>query len=68
MYRLEQDIGFGNNCGFQSLAVLTGAATLQSIENNPVKHEIPDYYLPAFSDFVQVCADLTAIEVINKSK
>lgn len=51
---LEQDVGFGNACGFQSLLVLTGSTTLEALREHPVKEELPAYYLESFADFVRV--------------
>lgn len=56
--RLEQDIGFGSLCGFQTLAVLTGAISEADVQRHNVKAEVPDFYLSKFADFATVCKDL----------
>lgn len=57
--RLESDVGFGNLCGFQTLAVLTGTATRTLIATQNDNKLVPNYILPSFADFVAVCEDLT---------
>lgn len=59
IHRLEQDIGFGALCGFQTLAVLTGAVKEPKLQRHTVDAEVPDFYLPRFGDFASVCKDLT---------
>lgn len=56
-YRLTQDIGFGNNSGFQTLAVLTSYSEEQVLGHS-IPNELPDFYLPSFADFNQVLIDL----------
>ena len=45
--RLNTDIHFGRNCGFQTLCVLTGITSqsaLQQAESDGNKNFIPDYF------------------------
>lgn len=58
VHRLEQDVGFGAVCGFQTLAVLTGAIKEQDLQQHTIGAEVPDFYLPRFGDFASVCKDL----------
>ncbi|KAK5644072.1 hypothetical protein RI129_007917 [Pyrocoelia pectoralis] len=44
---LTQDISFGENCGFQTLLVLTGVSTLEDIETDTI---VPKYFLDKFTD------------------
>lgn len=55
---LIQDIGFGRMCGFQSLLVLTGAASKSDMDAMSNADYVPDYYLPRFADFVTLFSDL----------
>lgn len=57
MDRLSTDIGFGKRAGFQTLAVLTGTASLEKIAA-AVPEEVPDYYLPSIANFVEICKDI----------
>ncbi|XP_067639553.1 chronophin [Eurosta solidaginis] len=59
---LESDIAFGRQCGFQTLAVLSGFCKLQDIETESNPSKIPDYYADSMADFVEFMNDL------NKSK
>ena len=59
--RLETDIELVGNHGLAaSLFVLTGASTLQDVEqcraSNSIQHQkqIPDYYLPTLSDLADL--------------
>lgn len=63
VYRLEQDIGFANAAGFQSLAVLTGGAKFESFESHPRLDELPDYYLNSFADFSTILDELAAADI-----
>lgn len=49
---LEQDIGFANATGFQSLLVLTGATTREMFTSNTKEIENPTYYADSLLDFV----------------
>lgn len=58
--RLEQDIGFAKAAGFQSLVVLTGGTTLDSMQSHSQIDELPDYYLDSFADFSVIIDELAA--------
>lgn len=55
---LEQDVGFGNASGWQSLLVLTGSTTLEQLRSHCVASELPTFYLPSFADFAQVLEEI----------
>lgn len=57
---LEQDVGFGNACGFRSLLVLTGSTTLAELQSHAVDCELPAYYLRSFADFAKVLNEIDA--------
>lgn len=59
VYRLEQDIGLAKAAGFQSLAVLTGGISLDSLESHCQLDELPDYYLNSVADFSTIMDELT---------
>uniref|UniRef100_A0A0A1WFS7 Pyridoxal phosphate phosphatase n=1 Tax=Zeugodacus cucurbitae TaxID=28588 RepID=A0A0A1WFS7_ZEUCU len=60
---LEQDIGFGTQCGFQTLLMLSGGCNLEKMlaETNTVN--IPDYYADSMGDFIELLKDLKKAEV-----
>lgn len=55
---LEQDVGFGRVCGFQTLVVLTGAVDEEQVQRHRVPAEVPDFVLPGFGDLAAVCEGL----------
>lgn len=50
---LEQDIGFGMKCGFQTLSVLSGISSKADVEEHHAEHGAPNYYANSISDFVK---------------
>ncbi|XP_055844841.1 uncharacterized protein LOC129911159 [Episyrphus balteatus] len=50
---LEQDIKFGNACGFQTLLMLSGATTKEQMLALPEEHK-PDYYANNIEDLKQL--------------
>lgn len=57
-FSLEQDIGFGRHCNFQTLLVLTGSSKVQTVLDYPNEHHMPDYYLNSISEFKQFFDDI----------
>lgn len=55
---IQQDIGFGNSSGFQTLAVLT-FHNEEQVLGHSIPNELPDFYLPSFADFSRVLSDLS---------
>lgn len=55
---LEQDIGFANQIGFQSLLVLSGVTSKEMVLNHDKPKEIPNYYAGKLFDFVQFYNEL----------
>lgn len=55
---LEQDIGFAQANGFQTLLVLSGVTTLDMLQKHEKQHQIPDYYANSLFDLVQFQEDL----------
>ncbi|XP_004535351.1 pyridoxal phosphate phosphatase [Ceratitis capitata] len=60
---LEQDVGFGRQCGFQTLVVLTGGTTIQKLQEECNPANIPDYYADSMADFVEFVEDLNKAKV-----
>ncbi|XP_017473511.1 PREDICTED: pyridoxal phosphate phosphatase isoform X1 [Rhagoletis zephyria] len=60
---LEQDIGFGRQCGFQTLVVLSGGCKLQDLESETIRDNIPDYYADSIADFIEFMNDLNKSNV-----
>ena len=48
--RLHTDIKFGNNCGFNTILVLSGEATLEDLKRYDAK---PDFILDSLNDVVE---------------
>lgn len=55
---LEQDIGFANRTGFQTLLVLSGMTSERMMHSHDKEDEIPDYYAESLKDFVQFKNDM----------
>lgn len=47
---MEQDIGFGKLCGFQTMVVLTGGTSLEDLLDERNQHQLPDYYANNFGE------------------
>lgn len=62
---LEQDVGFGNASGWQSLLVLTGSTTLEQLQAHRVEAELPAFYLPSLADFTRILDDIDRSEKAN---
>ncbi|XP_054730181.1 chronophin [Anastrepha obliqua] len=58
---LEQDVGFGKECGFQTMVVLSGGCKLGDWERETNLANIPDYYADSAADFIELMND------VNKS-
>lgn len=56
--RFEQDVGFGNSFGFQTLCVLY-YGTEEQLYAHSIPNEIPDFWVPRFADLATVLADLS---------
>lgn len=50
---LEQDIGFANKIGFQTLLVLSGVTTTKMLEDNDKEEQTPDYVAGSLYDFIK---------------
>lgn len=59
---LEQDIGFGSQCGFQTLLMLSGGCNLQKMLTETDPANIPDYYADSMGDFIELINDLRKAE------
>ncbi|XP_055371380.1 uncharacterized protein LOC129605563 [Condylostylus longicornis] len=55
---LDQDIAFGKICKFQTLAVLTGGATLEDFDKAEHRKVLPDFYANSLGDFIQFFDEL----------
>ncbi|XP_017055366.1 chronophin [Drosophila ficusphila] len=51
---LAQDIGFGRQCGFQTLLVLSGGCTYEQLLAQKDPRLIPDYYADSMADVAQM--------------
>ncbi|XP_037937563.1 glycerol-3-phosphate phosphatase-like [Teleopsis dalmanni] len=60
---LQQDIGFGKLCGFQTLLVLSGGCSLKEMEEETNQNQIPDYYADCVGDFINFMDDLKKANV-----
>uniref|UniRef100_A0A0K8WAS4 Pyridoxal phosphate phosphatase n=1 Tax=Bactrocera latifrons TaxID=174628 RepID=A0A0K8WAS4_BACLA len=60
---LEQDIGFGSQCGFQTLLVLSGGCNLEKMQAETDPVHIPDYYADSMGDFNEFLKDFKKAEV-----
>ncbi|XP_067946969.1 glycerol-3-phosphate phosphatase-like [Watersipora subatra] len=52
--RLNTDIAFGNHCGFKTMAVLTGVATLDDISAAKGSAEEPTYYTSSLMNLMEL--------------
>jgi ribonucleotide monophosphatase NagD (HAD superfamily) len=53
--RLDTDIAFGQHGGLQTLLVLTGVTTKQTLTNSSIK---PDHVLPSLADLFKAESSL----------
>ena len=59
----EQDIKFGRMAGFQTLLVLTGAATLEDLDDLIDPNMIPDYYVESMADLVGLVEEINVRQI-----
>lgn len=63
VHRLETDIAFAAECGFKSLAVLTGVCSLEEIQAKAAstcasdRKLVPDFYTTSLADLSQLIDD-----------
>lgn len=54
---LEEDISFGNRCGFQTMLVLTGMTKREDVMRQKDEKSIPDYVAESIFDFEEIVGD-----------
>ncbi|XP_043659721.1 chronophin [Drosophila teissieri] len=54
---LAQDVGFGRQCGFQTLLVLSGGCTKEQLLAETDPQLIPDYYADSVADVAQLLGE-----------
>lgn len=57
-YSLDQDIGFGKLCGFQTMVVLTGGTTIEQLHDERYQQKLPDYYANNFGEINQILREI----------
>lgn len=55
---MEQDIGFGKVCGFQTLLVLSGGTSMEQLLDENNAYQLPDYYAYNFGEINQILKEL----------
>lgn len=60
---LAQDIGFGRQCGFQTLLVLSGGCTREQLLAETDPRHIPDFYADSMADVAQLLGEVPKAHV-----
>ena len=60
--RMPQDMGFGTECGFQKLLMLSGGTPKDALLAQTDPNQLPNYYADSFADFIELYNETMHVE------
>ncbi|XP_040153890.1 phosphoglycolate phosphatase 2-like isoform X3 [Anopheles arabiensis] len=59
---MPQDMGFGTECGFQKLLMLSGGTPKDALLAQTEPNQLPNYYADSFADFIELYNETMHVE------